>query len=1694
MFLKKYILNKCIAVLVTAGLFLSMFGVNGFTLTAALHLNSVPSEIIPVNLGKVTNSADFSTSNVIVQIQDLHGDPQTQKNISSILSYLDKKYGISNIYVEGAPKGRLSTKWLAGISDNSTRKAFVEAMMSVGELSGAECYSVTENKTDILNGVEFFDVYSENLIRLGEMKKNQSIVETQLLPLRKQIENLGQNNYSKDNKQILALSHKYKKNKITADKYFKTLFNFAHKYKIDTDKYPQLSLFKQILSTRKRIDFDTVAKETAVGMELLKKELSFTEYKKLVELAQSLETKNIFYFELDKYLQKTNNYKNFTQIKLFLSLNLLNLQINPVTFLQEEEMFVNEIRNKSSKTLCESEILFMERFVSVFEALLQNKINFREYKNYNYAFDDFKHILEKYIVSANLDSLKSFINTAEKFYSVNTDRDEYFVESIVADNNGSKDILKSVCYGNAADMLKNATKIDVIISGGFHTSGISKLLEDKKQSYMVITPETSGDFSKYDSLYDSIIKQQAAMFERNAFDFIKKSAVFELFPLSVDPLKAVFTIVFSEATLRELYANRMLDIKTIESVINSGYGKKVIEIESIKIEPDNIYINANGQTLIIKDGSVLYEGESIENNGQKPLLAIYGSSLAEKIKFKPLAAAIENAYFIFIVPFKELGDMASIVSGEISEKDFLKKHKQYVNGDEKTKKIMEMNLSYIIKTTIAFGGNNILGKTANYILHMVHNAKALILNSKTQLSKDDDNQITSSIYELMKGNGLGAIYDGIGTNFGVYSKNAEKIELCLFDNQNNETRFEMVKDGNDVWNIYLNDVKPGQRYGFRAYGPYEPQNGHYFNPNKLAVDPYSFQQESRFIFDDCLLVCEKGNLYKPDTRDSAPFVPKSIVVDLRKLDELKTAKPPVLSKFQRPVIYELHVGGFTALKEDLAPEKRGRLQGLADDEVIEHLKYIGINTIEVQPIQSDANDPYSHGRGLRNNSGYQTVNFFALNPDLGDPLRPQEDLMVLKETIDKLSKNGIRFGMDVVDNHSGEGKADLDASLCYRLLDNSTYYLLHPDDKSRYDDASGCGNAFNTNNPVVLNMMTKYKEMYALLGVRAFRHDLMAAAARDEHTREFTPDSAYMRIFDNSKILSRIKENEGIDVIAEGYMATGGAKNVSSYFTDNFHKDIFTWNSGMREAIRNFIMGRSGPGIIASAIADPNTIGARKQPYVYYMGSHDGHPYAQLLAVREKDNLANGWNNTDGPNEYGMGLGYNNEHIGEYVADAMTILSFCQGPVMFSMGDEFLRTQHGNNNPYNQGNEYLNMRWGNQAPVAKYMNALAKYQAEHPSLDSSIGAPFSGKVVNDHGDKDIAWLHPSGREAQWQDWQEKFLGFMISGDRLSEYGIHDYDTVVLMNMTDAPILWNLPSSAKVTPWRLYSSTRDLTLADQGNEVYNNIYIVLPGEAVILYKTEPLMLPSGEEDVSSLSESKFDFIKDTTYVINTSEYNSFVRRRAEELSAAGMKVAVIAKNIDDKIFAGNIKRDDSFGFTTAKISAGKNIDVYCTSIFGNADATDIFNALSDNGSKYIMFEDMVKDRKGELFEFLINYKKENKGKIVFRQSGGILQGILETSAFKEYIKRKYYEFPYIQDLENTEGESDNDLYNDDIISRDQLNLLFETINNPTAKPQDKAIVIAKLLQLFAVDVPEIDTERVMTSDEELQNIRAMLVAS
>lgn len=1857
MFFKKLSLKKCITVAASSALLFSSLNADSFAFSSAASqmLSFCPDDmIVPFNLGKITNSVDFAGERVVVQIQDLHGHPQAQRNIASILSVLDKRYKISNIYVEGAPKGVLDTRWLSGVADGSMRDIIVETMISAGELSGAEYYCLKGGRNGLLKGVENFDAYAANLCRLDAMEKNKADVGRLLLRMRSKIGGLGQKNYSPDNKKILSLSSKYKNKEISSLKYFNALFGNAEKYGVSMTKYPQLYFFRKASSLSKKLRHNSVKKEINSFLEELKKTLSYDKYRKLSELSNSPQTEGIFYLELAGLLQDKEAYKNYPELEKFFSFIRLNQKINPVELIRQEEMLINEIRNRSAKTSAEREILFLERFTSILGSLLQNKINFREYKNYNYAFSDFKRILNKYFIFNELGELESAVKNAEEFYRVNAERDGYFAQALELCGEKSSDrinMFEASQLNNAAGMLDNAKTVDIIISGGFHTCGVSKLLESKRQSYIVVTPNITRAFPASEKLYGSIIRRQAALFNRDAFDFMKKSAVFKISPDVADPAKAVFGVLFSEETVRKLYERGKLDIKALESAVNKGYGYEAVKITDIKVLPDAVFAEVNGKVLKLSDGRVIYADENgsftaedkplettasgIENSEDfavqnavidllilassenvaspeiknafealdpyyldgktinalkeiagrfpaeqkkyledlisrresfdgQPLLTLYPSWI-QKIRFQPLRSAFRRAYSVLIAPFAEAGDIVAIASyialnrSELKEAlakaqslaeasfssetgqdkpealtakikearkqairtiveiklqkkssrmEFLLAHSHFKGSNMP---VMADALDAILVNTAVFSKVKLLMWAAAVAFHMIYNIKVWIARSDNALTKDVSSDILASagVYGLMKDNGLGAIYDGEGTKFGVYSKNAEKMELCLFDGDGNEKRIAMSKDeSTDIWSVYLPEIKPGQRYGFRAHGPYDPANGHYFNPNKLAVDPYSFQQEARFIFDDALRICEKGNVYKMDTRDSAPFVPKSVVVDLRKLDEMQTPQPPAFAG-GKSRIYELHVGGFTALKQDLPENERGTLKGLASPGVIAHLQKIGINTVEVQPIQSDANDPYSHERGLRNNSGYQTVTFFALNPELGDPSRPGEDLLSLKETIGKLSAAGIKFGMDVVDNHSGEGSTDMDPSLCYRLLDNASYYLLNPYDKSGYDDASGCGNAFNTNSPAVLNMMTKYKEMYALLGVRLFRHDLMAATARNEDTGEFDPDADYMKIFKNSEILSEIDRKYGLLVTAEGYMATGGARGVRSYYTDNFHSDVATWSGETREGIRNFIMGRKGPGILAAAIANTNGGVNYGQPHVYYMGSHDGHPYAQLMAVHGKNNADNGWNNTDGPDEYGMGLGYGNERIPLYVAGAMTALSFCQGPVMFGMGDEFLRTQHGNNNPYNQSNEYLNMRWDKEAPLAKYMSALAKYRAEHISLDASAGEPFSGRIVNDAGDKDITWLHPHGREAESSDWESRHFGFMVSGDRLSGQGIYDDDTLVLMNMSDYPIDWNLPESAGAGPWYVYCSTIDLELSNQGNEVFGTRYLLMPGEAVVLYKpriferlearnnndygfkerefasdlnmaitvsypefieniksaalkaalrriysvfgapaaemNEMMLIISGKMTqrdflrlhgeyinggefgrnimekglaliiaatkaaggaswfgktvnytlhmlynasaalisifgftaktvkklVGRISAKKFaKKLEGVSYIINADKYDASVSARVNALADAGVKVAVIAKSADKEIITKAPLRDGSLGFPAAKITLSANAKVYFPYAIGNADASDIFDALSDDGNKRVIFEERIK--KGEKGAVAIRY--------------------------------------------------------------------------------------------------------------------------
>lgn len=1908
--LSKLPFKKIISCFTSAAFMLSVLSTNAFSLpqSITMPINSDTTKtlltaddfILPFNLGKVTKSVDYSNRKVIVHIQDLHANTQAQKNIFSILSLLDKKYGISSIYVEGAPKGNLSTKWLAGSQNQTVKNTVIEAMFSEGELSGAEYYSILSGKTEILKGLENFDIYIDNYLRLGEMERNKSAINNALLMLNAKIDILAKKNYSRDNKKILSLSEKYKNNKINETRYYRTLFKAAQKYGISLNKYPQIASYKQILSLKKGINTKKAQKEKINFLEDLKKTLSYSEYKSLLESIQDPETEGVFYLKLAQILQAENDHKKYPNLSKLLTIIKINQKINPVEFVRQENMLITEIRDKSATSLSEREILFMEQFSSILESLLQNKITYREYKNYKYSFSDFKQTLDKYFIFNQLSELESAVDLAEKFYHINTVRDSYFVEAlegVFTENSEKINAFSPSQLNNASNMLDNAKNIDIIITGGFHTEGISKLLENGSKSYIVITPNIMQDIIGTKESYDSIIKRQTSMFDRDAFDFIKTSAVFQISPSVADPAKAVFSILFSEGTIRKLYEKDLLDIKILESMINEGYGKEVVNIEKIEINDDSLLATVNGKELIITNAGVKYIDEetdmSIEDDNKRtaikninksakesadlqnliidlmllsakknvsmqeianafdalnpyplsddilgalkeialkfpaqqreyikerisirenqkgmPVLTLYPVWI-EKLPFKSFKSAFKLFYSVIIAPYAEKADIISIAmikddaERKVHMQNFLNRHKEQYKGSNR--KLMETALESIINDTIKafeinpqkankvavsahrmynfsiafspilavkdineilnewiakkdanfidskqakeysasivgdlsisfyignldknvqkaivkeferkygykpvyneasghiiFHKNNLEGKIRKTLPSLGVLGKAFlaampaysvtdddmikdsqeeelilriqnILENIYSLSEEDlaklfydkttgkpnkelidfilDSDIMkrkefsqTSVYELMKENGLGAIYDGTGTNFGVYSKNAEKMELCLFDDNGEETRFEMMKDPKtDIWNIYLPDIKPGQKYGFRAHGPYEPQNGHYFNPNKLAVDPFSFQQESRFIYDDALLVCEKNNVYKMDTKDSAPFVPKSIVVDLKKLDELQTHEAPDF-EISKARIYELHVGGFTKLKEDLPEAERGTLKGMSSPDAIEHLKGIGINTVEVQPIQSTANDAFSHERGLRNSSGYMTVTFFALDPELGDPARPGEDLITLKETIGKFSAAGIKFGMDVVDNHSGEDHPGVGPSICYRLLDNSSYYLLNPYDKSGYDDASGCGNAFNTNSPVVLNMIQKYKEMYAILGVRMYRHDLMAAAGRNEHTGEFDRDGAYFKILSESEILTE----RNVMSVAEGYMATGGVHGVRTYFTDDFRLDIATWASSTREDIRNFIMGRGGPGGLAAAIARRNSIRLTKkffpredilrlaeklditasetplltqimeiiaeymtaaqkqswQPYVYYAASHDGFTLFDLIAEFWKNNYPNQRDNLDGPNEYGMGLGRNNERIPIYVSSFFTLLSFFQGPIMFTMGNEFLRTQYANNNPYNQSDESLNMRWDQPAPLAKYIGALSKYRTEHLTLDASLGEPFTGRIVNSYGDKDITWLHPDGREAQDHDWNASHFGFMISGNRLSDLGIYENDTMVLMNMSDSTFTWNIPKSDENHPWRLYSTNLDLTLSEQGAEIYNDRYTIRPGESVILYREKdskgqtlplkevvkdmesslysikPILLLSKfkealEDVINSIKTSRLaKKLGNTPYIINTDIYDAQLHKRVKELSDAGLKVMVIANSAEDELLSGETIRDNSFSFPMIKTEIDTNASIYLLDTIGNANSANVFDALSNNGDRRVIFEERIK--KGNPGSISIHYE-------------------------------------------------------------------------------------------------------------------------
>ncbi len=615
---------------------------------------------------------------------------------------------------------------------------------------------------------------------------------------------------------------------------------------------------------------------------------------------------------------------------------------------------------------------------------------------------------------------------------------------------------------------------------------------------------------------------------------------------------------------------------------------------------------------------------------------------------------------------------------------------------------------------------------------------------------------------------LGASFDGRGVNFALFSANATRVELCLFDEAHDrETmRLTLPEYTNEVWHGYVSGLEPGQLYGYRVHGPYDPRAGHRFNPHKLLLDPYARLHKGQLRWDDALFGYQIGSKRAADLavdeRDSAPYMPKCVVVG--ESAGLKRARPNV--PWHRTVIYEAHVKGLTALHPEVPEPLRGTFGGIGNPAMIEHLVKLGVTAIELLPVHAFIDDRHLVEQGLSNYWGYNSVGFFAAAQRY---LSQGSGVEEFKEMVDALHNAGIEVLLDVVYNHTAEGN-ELGPTLSFRGIDNASYYKLDEDPR-RYYDATGCGNTLNIGHPRVLQLvMDSLRYWVEACGVDGFRFDLATTLARD--TTAFDPSSSFLDAIGQDPVLSKIKLiAEPWDLGEDGYQV-GGFPPGWAEWNDRFRDDLRSYwkvDMGMLPALGRRVSG-------SADIYDNR--GRRPWTSINFIAAHDGFTLRDLVSYNDKHNEANKEDNQDGHDDNrSWNCGVEGPTDDPAVLDLrdrlgrafVASLLFSQGTPMLQMGDELGRTQGGNNNAFCQDNEISWMRWTDlgdrDAAFLEFVRGVIKLRAELPLLRCSRflhGEPIAPRLKN------VAWFKPDGEEKRAEHWEDpvaKCVGLSLAGDR-----------------------------------------------------------------------------------------------------------------------------------------------------------------------------------------------------------------------------------------------------------------------------------------------------------------------------------------
>ncbi|MEU4390242.1 glycogen debranching protein GlgX [Kribbella sp. NPDC023855] len=659
---------------------------------------------------------------------------------------------------------------------------------------------------------------------------------------------------------------------------------------------------------------------------------------------------------------------------------------------------------------------------------------------------------------------------------------------------------------------------------------------------------------------------------------------------------------------------------------------------------------------------------------------------------------------------------------------------------------------------------------------------------------------------------LGATYDGSGTNFALFSEVAEQVDLALIDDDGSEQLVQLTEVDGFVWHAYLPSVQPGQRYGYRVHGPYDPANGHRCNPSKLLLDPYAKAIDGQVDADESLFSYRFGEPAELNTMDNREHTMLSVVTN--PFFDWGNDRPPGHA-YHETVIYEAHVKGLTETHPALPEEIRGTYAGMAHPAIIEHLKELGVTAVELMPVHQFAQDGHLQQRGLSNYWGYNTIGFFAPHNAYSSIGTRGQQVTEFKTMVQALHEADIEVILDVVYNHTAEGN-EMGPTLSFKGIDNAAYYRLVDSDKSHYYDTTGTGNSLLMRHPHVLQLiMDSLRYWVTEMHVDGFRFDLAATLARQFH--EVDRLSAFFDLVQQDPVVSQVK------LIAEPWDVGDGGYQVG-----NFPPLWTEWNGKYRDTVRDFWRGEKYTlAEFASRLTGSSDLyqddGRRPIASINFITAHDGFTLRDLVSYNDKHNEANGEGGNDGESHnrsWNCGAEGSTddpavlELRGRQQRNFLTTLLISQGVPMIAHGDELGRTQSGNNNVYCQDNELAWVDWDltqSQKDLLTFTRRLVRLRHEHPVLRRRRF--FHGDTGVD-GLGDLVWFSPNGKEMQDGDWSRddaRAVAVFLNGDAISEpdprgQPVVDDSFLILLNSDYQPLDFLLPSKEYGESWTVVVDT------------------------------------------------------------------------------------------------------------------------------------------------------------------------------------------------------------------------------------------------------------------------------------------------